>query len=227
MKCPEAIRLLDAYVDDELDVTGVLALDDHLRACPRCRAREEGLRALRSTLQRHTEFRVAPASLRSRVSADTQRTAIPGRRRWALGAAAVGALGLVAVMGWNAGTNQTIPVSKRKVIYHLSDSRTASAALRTLGNHLQASPTTKVVVVAHNEGVDFLLRGARDESGQLFETAVQRFKQRGVEFRVCTNTLVRRKIEATGIVPEATLVPSGIEEIERLQQAEGYSYLRM
>jgi uncharacterized protein len=227
MKCPEAIRLLEAYVDDELDVTGVLALEDHLRECARCRAREEGLRALRSTLRRHTEYRAAPAALRARVAADVAQPARPGRRRFAALAAGLGALGLVGVLSWQAGTRQTIARSERKVIYHLTDSRTASAALRTLGNHLQASPTTKVVVIAHNEGVDFLLRGARDEAGQLYETSVQRFRQRGVEFRVCTNTLVRRKIEAAGIVPEATLVPSGIEEVERLQQQEGYSYLRM
>lgn len=227
MKCPEAIRLLEAYVDDELDVTGVLALEDHLRECTRCRAREESLRALRGTLERHTEYRVAPPGLRARIAAQVAQPVLPGRRRFATIAAGVGALGLVGILSWQAGTRQTIARGERKVIYHLTDSRTASAALRTLGNHLQASPATKVVVVAHNEGVDFLLRGARDESGQLYETAVQRFRQRGVEFRVCTNTLVRRKIEATGIVPEATLVPSGIEEVERLQQQEGYSYLRM
>jgi len=227
VKCPEAIRLLDAYVDDELDVTGVLPLEEHLRECARCRAREESLRALRATVQRHTEYRAAPAALRSRIAADVSPPAQPGRRRFAALAAGLGALGLVGVLSWNAGSRQSLARGERKVIYHLTDSRTASAALRTLGNHLQASPATKVVVVAHNEGVDFLLRGARDESGQLYETAVHRFRERGVEFRVCTNTLVRRKIEATGIVPEATLVPSGIEEVERLQQQEGYSYLRM
>jgi hypothetical protein len=117
--------------------------------------------------------------------------------------------------------------SAGKVVYHISSSQTASAALRTLRNHLEASPETKVVVVAHNEGVDFLLRGARDESGELFATAVHQFKGRGVDFRVCNNTLVRRKIGSEGILPEATLVPSGIAEISRLQEKEGFAYMRM
>jgi intracellular sulfur oxidation DsrE/DsrF family protein len=99
--------------------------------------------------------------------------------------------------------------------------------MRTLRNHLEASPHTKVVVVTHNEGVDFLLVGARDESGELYESPVRRFKARGVDFRVCTNTLVRRRIDTAGIVPEATLVPSGIAEIGRLQEAEGYTYMRL
>jgi len=36
-----------------------------------------------------------------------------------------------------------------------------------------------------------------------------------------------RGIERAGIVPEATLVPSGIAEIGRLQESEGYAYMRM
>jgi uncharacterized protein len=114
-----------------------------------------------------------------------------------------------------------------KLVYHISSSRNAGAALRTLRNHLEAAPDTKVVVVAHNDGVDFLLRGARDESGQLFATRVRQFKERGVDFRVCNNTLVRRRIDGAGILPEATLVPSGIAEIGRLQDAEGYACMRM
>jgi hypothetical protein len=136
----------------------------------------------------------------------------------------------LAAWGLHGGFERESSAAARnagKVVYHISSSQTASAALRTLRNHLEASPDTKVVVVAHNEGVDFLLRGARDETGQLYETSVQQFKQRGVDFRVCTNTLVRRKLEKAGIVPEATLVPSGIAEIGRLQQSEGYSYMRM
>jgi intracellular sulfur oxidation DsrE/DsrF family protein len=84
-----------------------------------------------------------------------------------------------------------------------------------------------VVVVAHNEGVNFLLRGARDENGRLVEPVVHAFRGRGVEFRVCTNTLVRRKMDAGLVVPDATLVPSGIAEISRLQEKEGYAYMRM
>jgi hypothetical protein len=233
VRCPEAIRLLDGYVDDQLEVAGVLALEEHLRGCARCRAREESLRALRAALQRHTEFRVAPAAMHAALRAEFgvrgAAPARPARRRVAWGAAALATLALAAWGLHGAFERESSAAARNagKVVYHISSSHTASAALRTLRNHLEASPDTKVVVVAHNEGVDFLLRGARDETGQLYETSVQRFKQRGVDFRVCTNTLVRRKLEKAGIVPEATLVPSGIAEIGRLQQSEGYSYMRM
>jgi intracellular sulfur oxidation DsrE/DsrF family protein len=231
MKCPEAVRLLDGHVDEQLDMASVIPLEDHLRECSRCRAREESLLALRSTVRRHTEYRIAPEVLRASLLARFGAGIVPlaSRRRIAVGSAALAALGLAA-LSWQAGfewAGTRVARGEGKVVYHIADSRTASAALRTLRNHLEASPRTKVVVVAHNEGVDFLLRGARDESGQLYEIAVRPFKDRGVDFRVCTNTLVRRKIEKAGIVPEATLVPSGIAEIGRLQETEGYAYMRM
>jgi intracellular sulfur oxidation DsrE/DsrF family protein len=233
MNCPEAIRLLDGYVDDQLEVSSVLALEAHLRDCVRCRAREDSLRALRSVVQRHTAFQVAPMSLRDAVRARhgiaAAPPARPSRRRMVMGASA---LAVVAVAAWTLrGTFDPAatgaPRGEGKVVYHISSSQHAGAALRTLRNHLEASPHTKVVVVAHNEGVDFLLRGARDESGELFATSVRQFKARGVDFRVCNNTLVRRRIDGGGILSDATLVPSGIAEIGRLQEKEGYAYMRM
>jgi len=233
MKCPESVRLLDAYVDGQLEAASVLALEDHLQGCARCRAREDGLRALRAALHRHTQYRAVPPALRERLR---QRFGagpahVPARARWGLAMAAAALTALAIGAAWWRGEVVPAPSplakGESKVIYHLATSQNASAALRTLRNHLEASPRTKVVVVAHNEGVDFLLRGARDESGELYQNVVHQFRQRGVEFRVCNNTLVRRKIDSHGIVPDATLVPSGIAEIGRLQESEGYAYMRM
>ena len=233
MKCPECVRLLNAYVDDQLEAAGALAVQEHLRDCARCRTRDESLRVLRDTVHRHTQFRVAPAAmhraLRKEYGARRAAPVQPARRHFAWGAAAMATLAL-ALWGLQGAVERPGAGAGRgagKVVYHISSSQTASAALRTLRNHLEASPDTKIVVVAHNEGVDFLLRGARDESGQLFQTSVQQFRARGVDFRVCNNTLVRRKIGSDGILPEATLVPSGIAEIGRLQENEGYAYMRM
>ncbi|WP_334133900.1 DsrE family protein, partial [Tepidimonas sp.] len=49
---------------------------------------------------------------------------------------------------------------------------------------------------------------------------------RGVEFRVCNNTLVARKIDAAKLLPEAKIVPSGVAEVAKLQAREGFVYLR-
>jgi len=55
---------------------------------------------------------------------------------------------------------------------------------------------------------------------------VQDLKSRGVDFRVCNNTLVTRKIDKSKVIPEATIVPSGVAEAANLQARAGYVYLR-
>jgi uncharacterized protein len=47
-----------------------------------------------------------------------------------------------------------------------------------------------------------------------------------VRFEVCGITLRERNLETSRFIPEATFVRSGVAEITRLQQREGYAYLR-
>ena len=79
-----------------------------------------------------------------------------------------------------------------KVVYHLSDGvQQASRAIGNIRNHLNADPTAKIVVVTHGPGIDFLMDGAENMSGQKFASAIGELSGRGVEFRVCNNTLNR------------------------------------
>lgn len=116
--------------------------------------------------------------------------------------------------------------AEEKVVYHVNDSANAMAALRNIKNHLNASSDTKIVVVTHSGGVDFLLDGAQDKNGNPYEPIVQSLKERGVDFRVCNNTLKGRNLTASAVIPEAQIVPSGVAEIGRLQAREGYVYLK-
>jgi intracellular sulfur oxidation DsrE/DsrF family protein len=232
MNCANTSRLLDAYVDGELDLPSALAVEEHLEGCSRCRSLRANLLALQSAVRRNAGFETAPEGLRERLRARYAKESdarVPGRSWLAHAVPALGAVAVVALIGYT-GHEQTRVApeqEKTRIVYHMTSSDTAGAALRTLGNHLDAAPDVAVVVVAHNNGVDFLLRGARDETGQLLETTVRRFRERGVEFRVCGNTLVRRKIESSEVIQDARLVPSGIAEIARLQGQEGYVYLRL
>jgi len=114
-----------------------------------------------------------------------------------------------------------------RVVYHVNEN-TAQAlnALRNVRNHLAADPTAKIVVVSHAGGIDFLLEGAQDSNGAPFEATVQDLKSKGVDFRVCRFTLERRKIDPKKVIPEASIVPSGVAEVSRLQFKEGFAYLR-
>ena len=118
-------------------------------------------------------------------------------------------------------------VAEDKVIYHVNDTEEqATNALRNIGNHLEVNPKAKIVVVTHARGVDFLFKEARDKNGNPYHVAVEGLKERGVQFDVCEITLRNRKLTRAKFIPEATFVPSGVAEITRLQQREGYAYLR-
>jgi intracellular sulfur oxidation DsrE/DsrF family protein len=116
--------------------------------------------------------------------------------------------------------------AEEKVVYHVNDSENATAAMRNINNHLNAAPDAKIVVVTHSKGIDFLLSGAADKNGNPYEPTVQALKAKGVDFRVCANTLKGRKIDPSTVLPEASIVPSGVAEIGRLQAKEGYVYLK-
>jgi uncharacterized protein len=114
-----------------------------------------------------------------------------------------------------------------KVVYHLNEGvEQAVRALTNIRNHLSADPTARIVVVAHGRGIDFLLKEAKTPGGTAFVTDIDELALRGVEFRVCRFTLERRSIDATRVVPDAKIVPSGVAEVARLQSREHYAYLK-
>ena len=114
-----------------------------------------------------------------------------------------------------------------KVVYHLSEGiPQASRAINNIRNHLSADPTAKIVVVTHGLGIDFLIDGATNQMEQPFAGGVSDLANKGVEFLVCNNTLVSRKIAADKLVMEAKVVPSGVAEVAKLQAKEGFVYLR-
>lgn len=114
---------------------------------------------------------------------------------------------------------------QEKVVYHVNDSSIARIAMRNVDNHVNASPEAKIVVVTHGKGIDFLLNEAKDDKGA-FAPQVAGLKEKGVEFRVCRNTLKGRNLDDKAVILEAQVVPSGVAEIGRLQAREGFVYLK-
>jgi len=128
-----------------------------------------------------------------------------------------------------AGTGGTLtdPVGPDKVVYHLNSGLPqATNGLRNIRNHLEVNPRAHIVVVAHAQGVDYLMKGKKDANGNPYEVTVQDLKAQGVTFDVCLITLRNRKLTKDQFIEEVTYVPSGVAEITRLQQREGYAYLR-
>jgi intracellular sulfur oxidation DsrE/DsrF family protein len=144
-------------------------------------------------------------------------------RRAVLAALAVGALAAAGCAGPGAKNGK----DPDKVVYHFSEGLDqASNGLRNIGNHLEVNPQAKIVVVSHARGVDFLMKDVKDKNGNKYEDLVEQLKRRGVQFDVCEITLRNRKLTKGQFIEYAGYVPSGVAEVTRLQQREGYAYLK-
>ena len=116
-----------------------------------------------------------------------------------------------------------------KVVYHIDDAATqATKGLRNIRNHLDVAPDTKIVVVSHANGVDFLLEGAKDAKNPNIDYAalVSALKARGVKFEVCEITLKNRNLKKDQFIMDAEFTPSGVARIGQLQSRERYAYIK-
>lgn len=116
-----------------------------------------------------------------------------------------------------------------KVVYHIDNSETqATKGLRNVRNHLDVAPDTKIVVVTHAEGIDFLMEGAKDKKNPNIDYAslVSALKARGVRFEVCEITLRNRNIKKDRFIMDADFTPSGVVRIGQLQARDHYAYIK-
>ena len=113
-----------------------------------------------------------------------------------------------------------------KTVYHLPDDRLATLALNNIDNHLSADPGVKIVVVALSTGVRAFTFGAQDAGGRPYAEWVDQLAAKGVEFRICQNSMNALRLTRTDLIDRVQVVPSGVAEIARLQAREGYVYIR-
>lgn len=118
MNCIESRSRMHAYLDRELDLSGTMAIEQHLAGCEACKASFAGQAALRSGIQRHAEYYVAPAALAHRIRAKIGDAApeaparMPARGpwlqfpQWLRVGAAVAAMG---VASWIAAIQYSTP----------------------------------------------------------------------------------------------------------------------
>jgi len=142
-----------------------------------------------------------------------------------------GALSLGALLATSLPASATPSLStggddEEKVVYHINDSANARPLFNNVRNHLSASPKTKIVVVGHGKGLDFMLKNASDASGNPYIIGIEMLTEKGVEFRACRNTLASRNLKDDAVEDLVKVVPSGVAEIGRLQAKEGYVYLK-
>lgn len=115
-----------------------------------------------------------------------------------------------------------------KVVYHFDNAAEQGLkGLRNIRNHLDVAPDTKIVVVAHADGIDLLFDGARDPKGGVeYAPLISGLKAVGVTFEVCEITMKRRNIAKDKFVMDADFTPSGVVRITQLQAQQHYAYIK-
>ena len=116
-----------------------------------------------------------------------------------------------------------------KVVYHIDNAEVqATKALRNMRNHLDVAPKTRIVVVTHADGIDFLREGARDKKNPDidYNALVSALKARGVRFEICEITLRNANLKKEQFTMDAEFTESGVARVTQLQTREGYAYLK-
>jgi hypothetical protein len=116
-----------------------------------------------------------------------------------------------------------------KVVYHIDDASVqATKGLRNIRNHLDIAPATKIIVVTHANGVDFLMDGAKDPKNPNIDYAslVGALKARGVKFEICEITLKNRDLKKEQFIMDADFTPSGVARVGQLQSRERFAYIK-
>ena len=136
-------------------------------------------------------------------------------------------LGLVAVFA--ALSVGSTAWAQDKVVYHIDNAEMqATKGLRNIRNHLDVAPDTKIVVVTHSDGVDFLFQDAKDKKNPNVEygSLVSALKARGVSFEVCEITLKNRDLKKEQFSLDAEFTPSGVVRVGQLQSREKFAYIK-
>ncbi len=127
-----------------------------------------------------------------------------------------------AVLLVAAGLSQ----AQDKVVYHFDNAATQGLkGLRNIRNHIETDPAVKITAVAHAEGIDMLLEGAKAANSTEYAPLVSALKARGVVFEICEITLGGRGLKKDQFIQEADFTRSGVVRIAKLQ-GQGHAYIK-
>jgi intracellular sulfur oxidation DsrE/DsrF family protein len=112
--------------------------------------------------------------------------------------------------------------AQHKIIWEMPAGDTAQQRIlfSQVNNVLTEAPDTKIEVVFHSNAVYGMLK----DTGY-FKPQIAALYQKGVVFAVCNNSLKKRNIDPSRVIPEAIVVPVAVLEIVKKQE-EGRSYIK-
>jgi anti-sigma factor RsiW len=178
MNCALALRMLDGYIDDELDAATAAEIVEHLASCLACAQVHDQRVAMRSALRTTSLRHVAPPTLQKTILREIERFEQPETRPWSLRWWQATVLGsstavLGAVGGWwlaQPHTLETLP--EYAVTRHV-------ASLTPEGPHLDVASSDRHVVRPWFQGRLEFAPMVRDLSPQGFDLIGARLDRLG------------------------------------------------
>jgi anti-sigma factor RsiW len=134
MNCTDTRKLLNAYVDGELDSAGSLSVESHVQQCGSCRTILGNIRSLSSAVRNGALRYQAPRHLKKNVQAAI-RAANPGTKSSSFGWRWAGALAsavLIVVLTWNVAMQRGRPSEEAQLVNDILASHVRSM----MANHI-------------------------------------------------------------------------------------------
>ena len=131
--------------------------------------------------------------------------------------------GLLCTTGLQSATAQErTPEKHHRVVMQVTqaDSLTQLAVIGQVRNILKALPGAEINIVCHADALDLLVEGRSKVGAHIAELS-----NANIRFVACENTMTRRRITASQLLPNVKTVPSGLAEIV-LKQEDGWSYVK-
>jgi anti-sigma factor RsiW len=137
----DSTRLLQAYVDGELDATSSVELEAHLARDPAARAAYERLRALSEAIRSKTDYHYAPAGLDAGIRHALPVNARKVRQyaRWSHRSTLTVSIAAAVVLTWVTATAWLRPDAQERVMHE------------ALAGHVRAALTSRVTDVATSD----------------------------------------------------------------------------
>jgi anti-sigma factor RsiW len=191
VSCENTQKLMDGYLDGELDLVRNLEIEGHLKECPSCSQVYESQQALRAAIRTGAHYFKAPAELEKRIRSAVRKASkvAPVRRtqpwlstwNWA-GAAA--ALAILVLLIWRMAPIMSGPSGDKRVAQEVLSSHIRSL----MASHLTDVPSSD------QHTVKPWFNGKIPESPRVVDLAAEGFP------------LVGGRIDVIGRVPVPTLV---------------------
>lgn len=139
------IELLPAYLDQELGIADVLALEQHLSDCTACRSELSELSSVREQLKKHAVYFKAPSHLAQRITINLPQSDSNASRSkgWNLNWMYTGAvLATLLAMVWSGALYLTLPSAQDKLVEELVSSHVRSLQVDHLSDVVSSNRHT-------------------------------------------------------------------------------------